>query len=133
MSTGTQTLAERITSVLVAAGFRKYPADSAYDGSFVVTEGVGATVGIAWEAAEDRERATLLMQYENALLRAGLGVASRGNHLYVADPGDRHQRISDALLNASFSDWDVGEGTVIELPLDVAVKAVMAVMPVGES
>ena len=36
------------------------------------------------------------------------------------------QFISDALLKAAFADWDVGEGTVIELPLSVAVDAVIA-------
>lgn len=35
------------------------------------------------------------------------------------------QRIFDALLKASHSDWDIGEGTVIELPLTVATDAVM--------
>ena len=41
---------------------------------------------------------------------------------------DLRQRISDALLKAAFSDWDVGEGTVIELPLTVAADAVMKVL-----
>ena len=38
------------------------------------------------------------------------------------------QRIATALLRASFSDWDVGEGHTIELPLETAVDAVMAVI-----
>ena len=40
------------------------------------------------------------------------------------------QRIYDVLLKASYSDWDVGEGIVIELPLTVAVDAVMTVLAV---
>lgn len=42
--------------------------------------------------------------------------------------GNLRQRISDALLKAAFSDWDVGAGRVIELPLDVATSAVMTVL-----
>lgn len=38
------------------------------------------------------------------------------------------QRVATALLRASFSDWDVGEGHVIELPLEVGVDAVMSVL-----
>ena len=38
------------------------------------------------------------------------------------------QRIATALLRASFSDWDVGEGHTIELPLEVAADAVMSVL-----
>ena len=45
------------------------------------------------------------------------------------DP-DLRQRIRDTLLKASFSDWDVGEGRVIELPISVAVDAVMTVLGV---
>jgi hypothetical protein len=43
-------------------------------------------------------------------------------------PDELRQRVSDALLKAAFSDWDVGDGRVIELPLDVAVDAVMSAM-----
>ena len=43
--------------------------------------------------------ATLLAQYENALLRGGLDVTNRGDHLYVAEPGaaDRWQQLKDYL------------------------------------
>ena len=43
---------------------------------------------------------------------------------------DLRQRISDALLKASFSDWDAGDGHYIELPLSVATDAVMTVLAV---
>ncbi len=91
MSTDTQTLAERITSVLVANGFTQYdPAGSypAYKPSFVVTPGIGATVGISWLDAPTDERALLLTKYENRLRANGLVTDNHGHYLYVCEPGE---------------------------------------------
>ena len=84
MSTGTQTLAERITSVLVAAGFRAVGDTPARGGGFLVTPGVGATVSVAWLNARTGERAALLTKYENRLRDNGLAVENREGYLYVA-------------------------------------------------
>jgi hypothetical protein len=81
------TLKDRITSVLVAAGFtNSLDAGSAHGPAFVVTPGVGATVSIMWWDAPDDERALLFTKYENRLRGNGLQVTNRGSHLYVAEP-----------------------------------------------
>jgi hypothetical protein len=81
------TLKDRITAILVAAGFpNSLDTEHSHGPAFVVTAGVGATVGIMWWNASDHMRELLLTQYEAPLRAAGLPVVNRGNILYVAEP-----------------------------------------------
>jgi hypothetical protein len=84
---GDTALAERIASVLTAAGFTRYqyPRDD-YGGkpTFVISDGVGATVSLHWARPEE-DRAPVLAEYEDALRGGGLNVANHGLYLYVAE------------------------------------------------
>lgn len=80
-------LAERITSVLTAAGHTQYQYPRDDYGSrptFVIADGVGATVSLHWARPEE-DRGPMLTAYEDALRADGLDVANHGLYLYVAE------------------------------------------------
>jgi hypothetical protein len=87
------TLAERITSVLTGTGFRPYaemPLDATHHSGpfFVVAEGVGATVSVAWADATAAERGAMLHRYAIRLHEVGLDAERRDGYLYVTEsPG----------------------------------------------
>jgi len=88
------TLAERITSVLAGTGFRPcadMPLDAThYSGPFfLVAEGVGATVSVAWTDAADAERGVMLHRYAIRLHEVGLVAERRAGYLYVTEPEGR--------------------------------------------
>lgn len=84
------TLAERITSVLTGTGFRPF-ADMPFEAThhsgpfFVVAEGVGVTVRVAWVDATDAERRTVLHRIDIRLHEVGLSSEQRDGYLYVAE------------------------------------------------
>ncbi len=85
-STTNQTLANRITSVLLAAGFtNRVGAENRRGPAFIVTPGVGATVSVMWWDVPDDERTGVLIKYADALRDDGLTVSNRDNHLYVGE------------------------------------------------
>lgn len=78
-------LKDRIATALKTAGFIAYDrAASGQHPMFLVSEGVGAIVSLAWEAPED-ERALMLVKYEARLRESGLPVENRGKCLYVPE------------------------------------------------
>lgn len=87
------TLAERITSVLSGTGFRPYaemPLEATHHSGpfFLVAEGVGATVSVAWMDATDAERGVMLHRYSIRLHEVGLDAERRDGHLYVTEAAE---------------------------------------------
>lgn len=79
-------LAARITSVLEASGFTATTrTSSGRSPEFAVSEGVGATVVLSWDASGS-DRADKFDQYADAIAADGLTVDHRGNYLYVHQP-----------------------------------------------
>ena len=88
------TLAERITSVLAGTGFRpcaEMPPEATHRSGpfFLVAEGVGATVSVAWTDATDTERRVMLRRYAIRLHEAGLDAERRDGYLYVTETETR--------------------------------------------
>jgi hypothetical protein len=88
------TLAERITSVLAGTGFRPYvdmPLNATHHSGpfFLVAEGVGATVSVAWMDATDTERGAMLHRYAIRLHEVGLVADRRDGYLYVTEAEGR--------------------------------------------
>ena len=84
------TLAERITAILTGTGFRpesEMPFSATHHSGpfFTVTQGVGATVGVAWMDATGAERGALLHRFMIRLHECGLDAEWRDSYLYVSE------------------------------------------------
>ena len=86
------TLRERVSAVLLDAGFSEYgdtlPTHSS-QGTFDLTAGAGVQVEVAWWDAGYWDRRELLESFAEALRDAGFTVEDRGEALYVAEPEKR--------------------------------------------
>jgi hypothetical protein len=90
------TLAERITAVLSATGYRPYaeaPPEATHDSGpfFQVIEGTGATatVAVAWPDATDHECNSLLYKMGIRLHEVGLSAERSAGCLYVSEIPDQ--------------------------------------------
>jgi hypothetical protein len=78
-------LVDRVTSALLGANFRQYGNDAATLPAFLVADGVGVTVRVAWEAANDEWRGRLLAKLAASLRRDGFEVQDRDGYLYIPE------------------------------------------------
>ena len=84
------TLAQRITAILAATGYRPYseapPEATHHSGPFfLVSEDDGATVRVAWADATEGECRLMLHRYGIRLNETGLKVEHRGDCLHVSE------------------------------------------------